>query len=405
MIRNRKSVNIWQERSVACTLLLHNEEEKLRCAVQILKAAPVPWSKSLDPILKLRSSGHPLAGDIEMEYQNQKIRIMRLKYGWKPDTNYSTNDMKFIYRMLKVNPPDLISDIREYVEVAQSIKTSAYFYCAHQLAKSGYVEKSIKFIDSLNEKDSRECCDQILKITPKLIEEEIDSPETFRDLMELMKYVIVKDVNRQEKGVFDDLMHLQILRKQFNLKIKMADLTRMGNKKVFLVQGIDSLMEQLRSCHEGFVQKAWSCILLLAKTLRLDVVVVVMELIKRINNVRFTCAMSKLILDFAVVNESNYNCYIYLAVLLIAQQCIALDGINSDNYIVPMSYPLAYRLLIEAQKSTDENIRDLLNWSRIGNDAYSLDRIYNYLDGTGDLDENVSTYFFLFQLKFYESCS
>lgn len=389
LIRNRKNISVWQERAVTCTLLLHNEEEKLQCAIDILKVAPVPWSKSLDPFLRFRLSSHPLAADIVSEYQNQKIKILRLKYGWKADQNIKAHSMQFIFRMVKVNPPDLISDLKMYIEFASSIKSSAYFYCAHRLAATGHVEKSFQLIDSLSEEDARKCCNQILNITSKLTQDEIDSPDSFRDLLELMKYAAVKATSSQEKSTFDDLMHLQILRNNFNLKITMDEMMQTKNKEQFLKQGIDSLMNQLRFCHKDFVQKAWNSILLLAKSVRFDVVRVVLEIVKQINNVRFTCAMSKLTLEFIVVTNENWKLFIDLAVLLIVQQCLALEGANCDNYINPMSYPLAYRLLIEAQKVSDESIRDLLNWSRIGNDAYSLDSIHDYLEGSGFLDDNV----------------
>lgn len=390
LIRNRKNINVWQDRAVACTLLLHNEEQKLQCAVEILKVAPVPWSKSLDAILKLRFSSHPLAGEIVSEYQSQEIKKLRLKYGWKADDNLDTNSMRFIFRMVKVNPPDLILDIRTYVEFKPLIKGGAYFYCAHRLAATGYVEKSIQLIDSLGEEDARKCCNRILKITSVLTQDEIDSPDAFRDLIELMKHAAVKASGSYEKAVFDNLLRLQILRNDFGLKITMDEMTQTKNKEQFLKQGIDSILNQLRNCHQDFVQKAWNSILLLAKALNFDVVKIVLKLVQQINNVRFTSAMSKLTLEFVVVNGDNWRFFIDLAVLLMVQQCIALDGVNSDNYINPMSYPLAYRLLIQAQKSTDENIRELLNWSRIGNDAYSLDSIHSYLESSGGLDDNVS---------------
>lgn len=330
-----------------------------------------------------------MATEIGTEYQNQKIKILRLKYGWNVERNFSANNMQFIFRMVKVNPIDLILDIKMYVEFAPALKSSAYFYCAHQLATTGHVEKSFQLIDSLNEEDARECCNKILRITPKLTQDEIDSPDSFRDLLELMKYAAVKASDSQEKSVFNDLLNLQILRNNFNLKITMDEIMQVKNREYFLKQGIDSLLDQLRNCHEDFVQKAWNSILLLAKSFRFDVVRVVLELSKQINNVRFTCAMSKLTLEFIVASKDNWRLFIDLAVILIMQQCFALESVNCDNYIIPMSYPLAYRLLTEAQKLCDENIRDLLNWSRIGNDAYSLDSIHDYLDGNGFLDDNV----------------
>ena len=59
-----------------------------------------------------------------------------------------------------------------------------------------------------------------------------------------------------------------------------------------------------------------------------------------------------------------------------------------------MSYPLAFRLLIEAQKLDIhfyEDIQELVNWARIGNSSYSLETLAHFNQLDIELDEIVSS--------------
>lgn len=390
LVRNRKSIHIWQERSVACTMLIRNEEIKLKCAITILKSASVPWLKVLDPILKFRLSSHPLANDILTEYQMQKIKIMKLKYGWDPDSLKSKNNMKFVFRIVKMNQTDLIKDVKEFVEFDPTIKNSAFFYCVHELARLGNVDQSIQMLESLNEDDFRDCCNQISKITTKLIEDEMDNCEAFDNLMELLKYVMVKNVDSQYKCIIKNLLSVQMLRNEFGLNVTLSSLSSSVKSETFLDYSINSLIEMLKNQENGFIKQAWLSIAKLSDTLNVDVIFVALKLLKKVNNTRFSCAITKLILEFNTVTADNANLYVILAMILIVQQAGSVEGPLCDNYAVGMSYPLAYQLLIYAEKYGADDVRDLLNFTRIGNDAFSLDKIQQYLDAELESEENVS---------------
>lgn len=389
LIRNRKNSNVWEERAVACTQLIRNEERKLRCAIKILKSATVPWSKVLEPILKFRMSSHPLATEIINEYQMQKLKIMKLKYGWNPDA-ICKNKFQFVARMVKTNGEDLLKDVKEFVEGDAALKLSSYFYCAHELARTGNIDRAIAFLDSLkNEHDFTQCCNQIVSITTKVIEDELESPEVFDQMMELLKYVLVKRPNDDLNNVIQSLQGVQQLRHEFGMNVTLASLSDHSKRDEFLNQIIEKLIEILGNQKEHYAQKAWTTIERMASVLRLDVVHVVLKLSARIDNVRFTCAMAKIILDSTNIAANNCNLYVELALLLIAQQCHVFEGPMGDSFTVSLSYPLAYNILYRADKFGSEDVRDLLNFSRIGFDAFTLERVRQYLDSNSDEDDNV----------------
>lgn len=392
LIRGRKNSNVWEERAVACTQLIHNEEEKLKCAIKILKSANVPWSKVLEPILKLRLSSHPLATEIINEYQMQKLKIMKLKYGWNPDV-VCKNKFQFVARMVKVNGDDLFKDLKEFVEGDAALKRSANFYCAHELARSGHIDRAIHFLDSLkDENDFTQCCNQIASITVKLIEDELDNLEAFDQLMELLKYVLAKRPNDELGNVIQSLQGVQQLRHEFGMNVNLASLSDRSKTDEFLNQSIEKLIEMLGHQSKCFAQKAWSTIHRIASVLRLDVVCVALQLSKRVDNVRFTCAIAKIILDSAKMAANNCKLHVELALLLIAQQCHVFEGPMGDNFAVSMSYPIAYNILFRADQFGIEDIRDLLNFSRIGYDAFSLERVQQYLNSNSDKEDNVKPF-------------
>lgn len=65
-----------------------------------------------------------------------------------------------------------------------------------------------------------------------------------------------------------------------------------------------------------------------------------------------------------------------------------------------MSYPIAHRLLCEASKYNHIEIREVMNWTRIVNDMYSLETIELNMSTNADLDDKVSYSVFRFFLEF-----
>lgn len=162
MVKNRQIISFWEERSVFCIELLHNEEQQLQCVLKVLKSAPVPWSNMLNPLLKFRLSTHPLAAEITTEYNLQAIKTIKLKYGWPADVNGQI--MKLACRIVKLNLPEMNEDIQVLVKTDPKSSASINFYCAYQLACTGNLDVSIQFMDKLDDDKCTECLKEILSI-------------------------------------------------------------------------------------------------------------------------------------------------------------------------------------------------------------------------------------------------
>lgn len=73
---------------------------------------------------------------------------------------------------------------------------------------------------------------------------------------------------------------------------------------------------------------------------------------------------------------------------------------------VPMSYPLAFNLLESALGfckigQDDQDVRGLLNWIRVGNNAYSLHEIDSFLNDRTDCSAKVKQFHSPFGFQLY----
>lgn len=111
LILNRKGIQVWQERSIACMELLRNEEQKLKVALKIARIAPVPWSDVMKPIVELQNSSHKIAEEIASEYSHNDFKLLLTKYNWRSDNNGFVDYIKFAQRIIKENSENLFAEL------------------------------------------------------------------------------------------------------------------------------------------------------------------------------------------------------------------------------------------------------------------------------------------------------
>lgn len=85
-----------------------------------------------------------------------------MKYGWPADA--IDDKMKLIYRIVEMDFPDMLEDIKNFVAVSPDIKGNAYFYYAFNLARNGHIDRAVIFIDSLTLEDRKESCIKTINI-------------------------------------------------------------------------------------------------------------------------------------------------------------------------------------------------------------------------------------------------
>lgn len=121
-----------------------------------LKNSPVPWPDTVAPLIKLRYSTHPLALKINTEYEIQVIKIMKAKYDWPTDVASDINLNLFMLRIIKMDLPDMLEDIKILTKAAPEIATGANCNCCYQMVKRGKLEVAYEFFKTLKaEKNSK----------------------------------------------------------------------------------------------------------------------------------------------------------------------------------------------------------------------------------------------------------
>ena len=80
------------------------------------------------PLARLgTTSRHPVAQMIYIEFKTQSIKMIKVKYQWPADYfDLQRDRMKLVYRILKVNGPDMIGDVKMLVKSSSDIAKEAY---------------------------------------------------------------------------------------------------------------------------------------------------------------------------------------------------------------------------------------------------------------------------------------
>lgn len=322
----------------------------------------------------------------------QTIKILRTKYGW-PENAPSTANLKFVYRMVKINDDNLIDDLRVFIEYDKSLRERAYLYAIHELTIIGHLDTAMRMLDGIDEMDLSSICSNLSSVVAQSIENDIDNPETLNAMMQLMQHLANKNTDVRSRTLFNALKKIQTVRQSFNMRIQLSTLQEPNAVKECVEQGLKYTMIKLKQSPNDFMKIAWRNITTLADVLNLEIIQIVTKFCEQINNVRLTSALAKRILDLCTVTDKNADDYINLAVLLLTQQSGILDETKCDVNFHSMAYPLAHRLLLQVERIDLKYylpIRDLLKWSQFGNAIFTFEQFDEYLKNDDELDANVS---------------
>ena len=377
---------MWLARSVACLQLITNQEVKLQYALTIAKLAPVPWPIEMNPIIELRASSHACAKEIDNEYKMQQVKMLRTKYGWRADSN--GNATKFVLRMVTQNRDELLSDLEIFKKFSSEITPETNFYCVYHLSRDGHIQKALQYIKTLSEDEARTCYTKIANITPHMIGDYMNKPETYANLMELLIFVMDKDIGDVNKEKIKDLKNLQLLQKSpLNMSVTLEDLANETKVKAYLDTGIDKLLQILKTNEKHLADDIWHNVKILAAALKVNKFDIIFKLAKTINNVKFTTLLAKLFRDDDAGTNKNY---IEMAVTLIIQQYHASSSETicpdeSDSYAYPMACHYAQK--IKGMDMVD--VQQLIHFSKIGMNAFELTQFQKFLDGNVEEDDEV----------------
>lgn len=376
---------MWLDRSVACLQLITNQEVKLKYALSIAKFAPVPWPIEMNPIIELRVSSHPLAKEIDNEYKMQQVKMLRIKYGWS--ANSRDDPMKFVQRMIKQNRDELLDDLEIFKRFSSEINPTTNFYAVHGLASAGCMHKAQQYLKTLNKDEARVCYMRVAKIVPLMIDDYLDKPEMYGNLMELLQFVLDKDIDDASKEQIKDLMNLQLLKKNaLNMTVTLSDLSNKSKIAAYLDEGLQKLLGILKEKGKNLSIVIWQSVNVLAKALKLNKFTIIFKLIKMINNVRFTTLVAR------IFRDENDNCstnYIRMAVMLIVQQYNA----STSDAVCPgmeiFAYPMANVYVKKVTGMDMIDVQQLRHFTQIGMNAFEITQFQQFLNGNDDTDDEV----------------
>lgn len=382
-----KNLGYWQERAVASIDLLHIEENRLSSALLVLKVSPVPWSEVVLPLAKLgTTSNHPLANSIFIEYKMQAIKIIKVKYDWPVDYfDLQQDRVKLVFRILKINKPEMIEDVKILVKSSPEIAHEAYFYLITNLVETGKMDELIELVGTISGEldSSRDLYEMIINSFMRTLDEDdFEIKEQADDFMEAAKYLV-----DHLKKSFDDfkinhlgerikkLKNIIKLRKQLKINLKLKNLNLAAEKKRKLEEAVSLIADEINQVSS--IDGMWSKMDLLAATFGTPRFQGYKLLCQKLHNLYLTCQIIEVLCSTTESVENNEKSgALDLVVLAISQQIEYFENNLKpvfDNYD-PLSFPLSYEILVKCLGNYDilhhDSIMEIINWLRIGRSFY-----------------------------------
>ena len=392
---SNKNLGYWQERAVTSIDLLHNEENRLNSALSVLKVSPVPWSDVVLPLAALgTTSSHPLASSIYIEYKTQSIKIIKVKYQWPVDYYDLNQDrVKLVFRIMKIDKPEMIDDIKTLIQSSPEIAIEAYFHLLNHLVEQGRIEEFADLVKNISEdlELSGELFGMVTNAFIRLIDEDdFGDDNQAENFMEALKLMVNLLKTSEDENVFNlnqktvnNLKNIVKIRRILNFKVNLKHLKSSKTKTEMMEKGITSIATDVDE--KKSIDGMWSKIDLLVSTFGFDHLHGYKLLCLKLNNLYVTChVIDVLCMSTDVVDQKEIESALELVILAIAQQIAYFENNlkpNFDHYD-PLTLPIAYEFLVKCLPHFDlfhhRNILQLINWMRIGRYYYP----YNVIEAT-----------------------
>ncbi|XP_018800903.1 PREDICTED: uncharacterized protein LOC108976331 [Bactrocera latifrons] len=405
LVANRNSLSSWLERSVACIELLHNEDDRMECALLVLKSAPVPWSEVVNPLIKFRYSTHPIATKINIEYEFQVIKIMKVKYGWPADSDIESNMELFVQRVIKMEFPEMLDDIRVLTQASPENATFANFMCCYQLVRKKKLDRAYEFFKSLSIEKHSKACMQVIDILASMLENptapiDDEDAEKKKDLIEFFQLIVPHADCRSFEKRLRAVQQRFVLCHKFRLQVgAISELVPLTQRLQLLDRGIECIMDRSQATvnvPRFIVSEVGD----LCAALQLERVYGVLHISRRIHCLPLTSALAYAILQLVDCTPQNKDDFIGLALELLTQQILALrnckatttsNSLEKDTDV--LTFPIVYELLVQASlqehyKLTE--LSELLKYVQLAAISYPVDALTSfYVDKEKEVNENI----------------
>lgn len=366
----------WAERSVAAIEMLHSENDKYVCALMILKSAPVPWSSVLNQLMRYGEGGHPIAQEIYVEYKNQSIKVLKKKYGWPMDLP-GMDLMLLVKRIVSVNSPEMVQDVRSVLANAGDIAVQANIYLVLMLVKANQVEKAFGYLKDVKHEEKNETYNRLISTIVQMIDnEDVEDTQNYLDLIKTVDGLLNGECSQDVKNIIK-VLHL---RTEFQLAVTLANLhDRDSHLRDGIVKIIDRSLQD--SNGKSIFDQIFSKLKSLTKSLGQNCIEGVLKMCKHVDDNTLTMNFIAMILSTSMQIDRKVIPKVIELIVLVLKQELLTTSCEEEIHDLFL-YPLLHQLLEQIRAADTlhaSEINELLQWTMVGAQFYKNHEISTVL--------------------------
>ncbi|XP_051156783.1 kinetochore-associated protein 1 isoform X2 [Leptopilina boulardi] len=208
----------WEKRVAIVIKFIHNIQNRLQLVLDVLKAAPVPWSATMDLLAEENCLyDHALVSKIRIEKNSIPVKLILKKYGFE-DVTLSN---KLINCIIKKADANMIKDILELTKTNHYIRISGLYSAINKCLQNGDVSRAIDIINSLEDDVALQCCKQLINYAMNPLMVVNDSLKYFIEVLNVIESKL-KEILKCTKSCsanFDEtLLNIQHVKALYNLR-------------------------------------------------------------------------------------------------------------------------------------------------------------------------------------------
>lgn len=138
-----------------------------------------------------------------------------------------------------------------------------------------------------------------------------------------------------QRELLESVLRAHRLQRDFNIKVNIDELQDNAKCEQLLVEGIGNIRERLcTNLDTDIVSNCWNAVVSLADTLRLDRVGAVVQMLRCMANVHFSCAITKWVLELCTADVNSGKHWANLAALLMVQH---IESLGDCKFVFTIS--------------------------------------------------------------------
>lgn len=378
LITYRKSFCYWQDRAVIALELIPDEDERLQCAQNVLREAPVPWSPVLMPLIKYSCLNHRLAQEIRSIYDQRIVKMIKLKYHWPQ--NAPDDYLMLICRILKEKTSEMWSDIKSLIKTIPKIEKMAYYCCLHELTKQENFEMILHLLEELGD-NSHEIIQYLMEAFIEMLEDGVDVDHE-KNFIQLLNILDKKSDHSMKENV-QQINRLYALKGRFENQFMNLRINDLADSKNIFEKGMNIIVNNLRNYGDNLILRLWNDVKILTEALNMDFLVGLIHLAQKCSNLQLSCALAYDILTVVEITGDNCDRLLQFCALLLVQQTHVFDcedAIFEDTLTFPIIYKFLAKIL-QVTKIYYLEAKEMVVWVRMCTEFYNDSDLDEYYEG------------------------